>query len=97
LYSAEILTHLEKYTDAANQIIRVTSSLPDIYGSVFLERAATLFGRGKLFRRQAFHFVLAGHRYEKTHLNELAFQCYKKALPEYMDKVKYFHATVFYK
>jgi hypothetical protein len=80
------LTYLEKYTEAANQIVRITSTLPDIYGSVLLERASTLFGRGKMFRRQAFHSVLAGHRYEKSDLMQLASQCYKKALPEYMDK-----------
>lgn len=86
LYSAEILTHLEKYADAANQIIAITSGLPDIYGSIFLERATTLFGRAKMFRRQAFHSVLAGHRYEKTNLLHSAFRCYGKALPEYIDK-----------
>jgi hypothetical protein len=86
LYSAEILVQLEKYSEAANQIIRITSGLVDIYGGVFLERAATLFGKSKMFRRQAFHSVLAGHRFEQSDLMQLAFQCYNKALPEYIDK-----------
>jgi hypothetical protein len=77
---------LEKESDAANQIIRITSGLSDVFGGVFLERAATLFGQSKMFRRQAFHSVLAGHRYERTDLMKLAFQCYSKALPHYMDR-----------
>lgn len=78
---------LEKYLEAANQIIRITSGLLDIYGGVFLERAANLFAKCKMFRRQAFHSVLAGHRYEQSDLMQMAFQCYNKALPEYIDKL----------
>ncbi|KAI6226015.1 hypothetical protein M3Y95_00757600 [Aphelenchoides besseyi] len=86
LFSVEVLCHLEKYTDAANQILRLTSRLPDLYGGVFLEHAANLFAKSKWFRRRAFHLVLAGHRYERTGLSHLAFRCYGQALPELIDK-----------
>eukprot|EP00392_Amoebophrya_sp_AT5.2_P008464 g8491.t1 len=43
---------------------------------LLLEQAAELFGKARLFRKHAFHLVLAGHTYQKSGLKRLALRCY---------------------
>lgn len=66
--------------DAANYFIRLTCEESDLMSALFLEQAAVCFMESVLPRKRksAFHFVLAGHRYNKCGLRKHALSCYSR-------------------
>lgn len=66
--------------DAANYFIRLTCEEADLMSALFLEQAAICFLESLLPRKRksAFHFVLAGHRYNKCGLRKHALSCYSR-------------------
>jgi hypothetical protein len=86
IISVEILTRMGMHLLAANQLIRLTSTISDLFSAVLLEKASFLFHQAKMYRRKAFHYVLAGHRFNQASLPSLSLKCYELAAPEYLDK-----------
>ncbi|VDN07274.1 unnamed protein product [Thelazia callipaeda] len=86
LLSATMLSSLELYIEACTQLISLTSSDDDLFSGILLEKASVYFGKANMRRKMAFHYVLAGHRMSKAGQKQLAMECYKKALPEYLSK-----------
>lgn len=66
--------------EAANLFIRMTSEDSDLRSALFLEQAAKCFleSPSPRTRKAAFHFVLAGHRYNKCGLRRHALACYSR-------------------
>jgi hypothetical protein len=66
--------------DAALFFIRMTSEDSDLRSGLFLEQAAVCFEQSLIprHRKASFHFVLAGHRYNKCGLKRHALRCYRK-------------------
>lgn len=66
--------------DAAMFFIRMTSEDCDLRSALFLEQAARCFQSSYVSRRRkaSFHFVLAGHRYNKCSLRKHALSCYQQ-------------------
>ncbi|KAH7728431.1 Protein F46F11.9 a [Aphelenchoides avenae] len=77
---------MEMYNDAANQLVRLTGHLPELYSAVISEHAGNIYGKARMRRRMALNLVLAGHRYSKAEQMTLAMRSYEKALPEYFEK-----------
>ena len=86
IISVEILSRVGMHLEAANQLIRLTSTISDLFSGVLLEKAASLFHQAKMFRKKAFHLVLAGHRFNQALQPILSLKCYDQAAPEYLDK-----------
>jgi hypothetical protein len=86
VYSVEVLPRVGMHLEAANQLIRLTSTISDLFSGVLLEKASALFHQAKMFRRKAFHYVLAGHRFNQASQPILSLKCYDLAAPEYLDK-----------
>jgi hypothetical protein len=86
IISVEILSRIGMHLEAANQLIRLTSTLSDLFSGVLLEKASALFSQAKMYRRKAFHYVLAGHRFNQASQPILSLKCYDLAAPEYLDK-----------
>ena len=66
--------------DAALFFIRMTSEDSDLRSGLFLEQAAKCFDESLVPRKRkaSFHYVLAGHRYNKCGLKRHALLCYRK-------------------
>lgn len=82
LLSTECLKTAKLYNEAAKQLIRMTSEDSDLRSALLLEQAAYCFLQSQpkpLYRKYAFHIVLAGHRYSKSGQRRHAFRCYKQA------------------
>ncbi|XP_055690988.1 trafficking protein particle complex subunit 8 [Lutzomyia longipalpis] len=81
ILSVECLKVGRLYGEAAKQLIRMTSEDSDLRSGLLLEQAAYAFlsSQPPLFRKYAFHAVLAGHRYSKAGQRKHAFRCYKQA------------------
>lgn len=69
------------FSEAAKQLIRMTSTDADLPSALLLEQAAYAFLKSTPphHRKYAFHIVLAGHRYSKCGQRKHAFRCYKQA------------------
>lgn len=69
------------YSEAAKQLIRMTSTDSDLPSALLLEQAAYCFlmPQPPHYRKYAFHIVLAGHRFSKCGQRKHAFRCYKQA------------------
>lgn len=59
----------------------MTSEDSDLRSALLLEQAAYcfLYSEPALYRKYAFHSVLAGHRFSKSGQRKHAFRCYKQA------------------
>lgn len=65
--------------DAANLYIRMTGDDSDLRSALFLEQASRCFiAAGSRLRKAAFHYILAGHRYNRCGLKHFALACYKQ-------------------
>lgn len=81
LLSLECLRVAKLYGEAAKQLIRMTSEDSDLRSALLLEQAAYCYLQSQppLYRKYAFHIVLAGHRFSKSGQRKHAFRCYKQA------------------
>ncbi|KAJ6641577.1 Trafficking protein particle complex subunit 8 [Pseudolycoriella hygida] len=81
MISVECLKAAKLFREAAKQLIRMTSEDSDLRSALLLEEAsyAYLMSQPPLYRKYAFHIVLAGHRYTKCGQRKHAFRCYKQA------------------
>lgn len=88
LLSAECLKSSRLYGEAAKQFIRMTSEDSDLRSALFLEQASYSFlhSTPPLYRKYAFHSVLAGHRFSKAGQRKHAFRCYKQAYQVFKDR-----------
>lgn len=66
--------------EAAVFFIRMTSEDSDLRSGLFLEQAAKCFQESVLPRKRkaSFHYVLAGHRYNKCGLKRHSLHCYRR-------------------
>ena len=65
--------------EAANLFIRMTGDDSDMRSALFLEQASNCFlEAGRRSRKSAFHYVLAGHRYNRCGLKHFALACYRR-------------------
>ncbi|CAG2167144.1 unnamed protein product [Oppiella nova] len=65
--------------EAANLFIRMTGDDSDLRSALFLEQASLCFvAAGARHRKSAFHYVLAGHRYNRCGLKHYALAAYQK-------------------
>ncbi|RWS12872.1 trafficking protein particle complex subunit 8-like protein [Dinothrombium tinctorium] len=64
--------------EAASLFIRMTSEDNDLRSALFLEQAAKCFAEAHVSRKRkaAFHYVLAGHRFNRCGLKRHALSCY---------------------
>ena len=64
--------------EASSLFIRLTSEDSETRSALFLEQAAKCFEKAFPIRKRkaAFHYVLAGHRYNRNGLKKLALACY---------------------
>lgn len=77
------------FGEAAKQLIRMTSEDSDLRSALLLEQASYCFlysTKPNMFRKYAFHMVLAGHRFSKAGQKKHALRCYKQAFQVYQDK-----------
>lgn len=81
LLSVECLRSAKLFSEAAKQLIRMTSTDADLPSALLLEQAAYAFLKSTPphYRKYAFHIVLAGHRFSKCGQRKHAFRCYKQA------------------
>lgn len=81
LLSVECLKDAKLFGEAAKQLIRMTSEDSDLRSAILLEQASYcfLYSDPPLYRKYAFHSVLAGHRYSKSGQRKHAFRCYNQA------------------
>lgn len=88
LLSAECLKSSRLFGEAAKQFIRMTSEDSDLRSALFLEQASYSFlhSTQPLFRKYAFHSVLAGHRFSKAGQRKHAFRCYKQAYQVFKER-----------
>lgn len=86
--SAECLKSSRLFGEAAKQFIRMTSEDSDLRSALFLEQAsyAFLHSTPPLYRKYAFHSVLAGHRFSKAGQRKHAFRCYKQAYQVFKER-----------
>ncbi|KAJ8941445.1 hypothetical protein NQ318_016077 [Aromia moschata] len=83
ILSADCLKHQNMFGEAAHQLIRMTSEESDLRSALLLEQAAYCFLQSKMFRKYAFHMVLAGHRFSKAAQRKHSLKCYKQAYQVY--------------
>ncbi|XP_059351867.1 trafficking protein particle complex subunit 8-like isoform X1 [Daphnia carinata] len=97
--ASECLKATNQYSDAALQLIRLTSEDADLRSAILLEQAALCFLRSAvkpnssadaakpnmvpLIRKYAFHMILAGHRFGKSGQKRHAARAYQLALQVY--------------
>lgn len=88
LLSAECLKASRLFGEAAKQFIRMTSEDSDLRSALFLEQASYSFlnSTPPLYRKYAFHSVLAGHRFSKAGQRKHAFRCYKQAYQVFKER-----------
>lgn len=82
LLSSECLKGRGLYGEAAKQLIRMSGEDSDLRSAVLLEQAAYCFlhcPRPVMFRKYAFHMVLAGNRYSKASHKNHSMRCYYQA------------------
>lgn len=86
--SVECLKTSKLYGEAAKQLIRMTSEDSDLRSGLLLEQASYSFLQSvpPLYRKYAFHSVLAGHRYSKAGQRKHAFRCYKQAYQVFRER-----------
>ncbi len=78
LFATEVIRNLWP-NEAANLYIRMTGDDSDLRSALFLEQAAKCFiSAGSRSRKAAFHYVLAGHRYNRCGLKHFALACYRR-------------------
>jgi len=84
----ECLKTVKLFGESAKQLIRMTSEDSDLRSALLLEQASYCFlhSQPPLFRKYAFHSVLAGHRYSKSGQRKHAFRCYKQAYQVFESK-----------
>lgn len=77
----ECLKASKSFGEAAKNLIRMTSEDSDLRSALLLEQAAycVLAIQPPLYRKYAFHSVLAGHRYSKAGQRKHSYRCYKQA------------------
>jgi hypothetical protein len=88
MISTEALKCQRYYTDAAMQLIKMTSEDSDLRSAILLEQAAHCFLSMKIpmVRKYAFHMILAGHRFSKATQRHHALRCYNLALQVYQER-----------
>lgn len=82
LLSVECLRGRGLYGEAAKQLIRMSGEDSDLRSAVLLEQAAYSFLASRkplMYRKYAFHMVLAGHRYNKAGHKNHSMRCYYQA------------------
>lgn len=88
------------YGEAAKQLIRMASEDSDLRSALLLEQASYCFlysTKPKMYRKYAFHMVLAGHRFSKGGQKKHALRCYKQAFQVFLSIVlDIFLITKFY-
>ncbi|CAH2102558.1 unnamed protein product [Euphydryas editha] len=89
LLSVPCLINAGFHSEAAKQLIRMTSEDSDLRSAMLLEQAALCFLKGPsnkiMARKYAFHMVLAGHRFSKAGQKKHAYRCYKQAYQVYAE------------
>ncbi|KAI5711168.1 hypothetical protein M8J75_014759 [Diaphorina citri] len=85
LLSFEFLKDIGSYSEAARQLVRMTSEDSDLRSGLLLEQAAYcyLYASRSMARKYAFHLVLAGHRYSKAKQRRHSLRCYRQAYQIY--------------
>lgn len=94
LLSTLFLKDRQMYGEAAKQLIRMTSEDSDLRSALLLEQASYCFlysTKPSMFRKYAFHMVLAGHRFSKAGQKKHALRCYKQA---FQVKTKNFYCAM---
>lgn len=89
LLSVECLKGRGLYGEAAMQLIRMSGEDSDLRSAVLLEQAAYCFLsslRPVMYRKYAFHMVLAGHRFSKAAHRVHSMRCYYQAYQVYGNK-----------
>lgn len=65
----ELLKRRNMFREASSILIRMTGEDDDLRSALLLEQAAICFAKGRgvvtMYRKCAFHLILAGHRYAK--------------------------------
>uniref|UniRef100_A0A182JH40 Uncharacterized protein n=1 Tax=Anopheles atroparvus TaxID=41427 RepID=A0A182JH40_ANOAO len=81
LLSMECLRAAKLYSEAAKQLIRMTSEDSDLRSALLLEQASYCFllANPPQYRKYALHCVLAGHRFSKVGQRKHSFRTYKQA------------------
>lgn len=89
LLSTECMKSRGLYGESAHHFIRMTSEESDLRSALLLEQACYCFlqcTKPMMFRKYAFHMVLAGHRFSKAAQKKHALRCYKQAAQVYIGK-----------
>lgn len=86
--SYEILTKLNCFEEAALQMVKLNSFNfgNDLYHAILSDLASEAFRQAKMYRKMCFQYVLTGYRYTKCNQKKMALDCYRKALPEIVNK-----------
>uniref|UniRef100_A0A0K0G2K8 Trafficking protein particle complex subunit 8 (inferred by orthology to a human protein) n=1 Tax=Strongyloides venezuelensis TaxID=75913 RepID=A0A0K0G2K8_STRVS len=86
--SYEILVKLNCFEEAATQMVKLASFNfgNDLYPAILSELASEAFRQAKMYRKMCFQYVLTGYRYIKCNQKKMALDCYRKALPEIINK-----------
>ncbi|XP_035788395.1 trafficking protein particle complex subunit 8-like [Anopheles albimanus] len=81
LLSMECLKGARLYSEAAKQLIRMTSEDSDLRSALLLEQASYCFllATPPQYHKYALHCVLAGHRFAKVGQRKHSFRTYKQA------------------
>ncbi|XP_053675032.1 trafficking protein particle complex subunit 8 [Anopheles nili] len=81
LLSMECLRSAKLFSEAAKQLIRMTSEDSDLRSALLLEQASYCFllANPPQYRKYALHCVLAGHRFSKVGQRKHSFRTYKQA------------------
>ncbi|XP_014675931.1 PREDICTED: trafficking protein particle complex subunit 8-like [Priapulus caudatus] len=85
MFSTEVLKYTSNYSDAAINLIKMTSEDSDLRSGLLLEQAAYCFIHmpKPMVRKYAFHMILAGHRFSKVGQRKHALRSYCQALQVY--------------
>jgi len=88
LMSTEALKARDMYPEAASEFIKLTNEDADLRSALLLEQAAHCFLHNKppMYRKYAFHMILAGHRFSKAMQRKHTLRCYIHALQIYQHK-----------
>ncbi|RWS25372.1 trafficking protein particle complex subunit 8-like protein [Leptotrombidium deliense] len=95
LFATEALRTLWP-NEAASLFIRMTSEENDLRSALFLEQAAKCFIDANVSRKRkaAFHYVLAGHRYNRCGLKRHALSCYLRySTPHWLSAIDHVNFT----
>ncbi|XP_014255428.1 trafficking protein particle complex subunit 8 [Cimex lectularius] len=89
IMSVECLKGNGLFGEAAKQLIRMAGEDSDLRSAVLLEQAAYCFlscPRLVMYRKYAFHMVLAGNRFSKASHKNHSMRCYHQAYQVYNNK-----------